>query len=58
MKEQQSIKIRGLNKAAHQHIVEQAKRSNLSVNKYIQQKLELIANGCRNNRYKQREGTN
>ncbi|WP_271006899.1 hypothetical protein [Listeria seeligeri] len=45
-KEQQSIKIRGLSKAAHQHIVEQAKRSNLSVNKYMQQKLELIANGA------------
>ncbi|MBC1517162.1 hypothetical protein HCJ48_13630 [Listeria sp. FSL L7-1510] len=45
MKEQQSIKIRGLNKAAHQHMVEQAKQSNLSVNKYIEQKLELIANG-------------
>ncbi|WP_270996108.1 hypothetical protein [Listeria seeligeri] len=46
MEGQQSIKIRGLSKTAHQHIVDQAKRSNLSVNKYMQQKLNLVANGA------------
>lgn len=44
--ETQSINIRGLSKAAYQHIEQQAKQSNMSINKYLQKKLELIAYGA------------
>ncbi|EKB1220836.1 hypothetical protein ONC83_002372 [Listeria monocytogenes] len=44
--ETQSIKIRGLSKAAYQHIEKQARQSNMSINKYLQKKLALIALGA------------
>lgn len=44
--ETQSINIRGLSKTAYQHIEQQAKQSNMSINKYLQKKLELIATGA------------
>lgn len=44
--ETQSINIRGLSKTAYQHIEQQAKQSNMSINKYLQKKLELIAYGA------------
>ncbi|EHO5110668.1 hypothetical protein HB952_11295 [Listeria welshimeri] len=42
----QSINIRGLSKTAYQHIEQQARQSNMSINKYLQKKLELIAFGA------------
>lgn len=44
--ETQSICIRGLSKAAYQHIEKQAGQSNMSINKYLQKKLALIALGA------------
>ncbi|MBC2251116.1 hypothetical protein HCB49_14065 [Listeria sp. FSL L7-0123] len=44
--ETQSINIRGLSKTAYQHIEQQAKQSNMSINKYLQKKLEVMAFGA------------